>query len=41
MYDDSSMQEVKSLDIDLEQAIEQTQNRKQWQGQIERFMNMN
>ena len=33
--------EVKSLDFNLEQAIEQTQNREQRQGQIERIMHMN
>ena len=32
--------EVKPLDFDLEQAIEQAQNREQWQGQIERIINM-
>ena len=26
--------EIKLLDIDLEQAIEQTQNREQWRGQM-------
>ena len=30
--------EVRLLDIDLEQAIEQSQNRKQWRGQIECLM---
>ena len=33
--------EVKPLDFDLEQAIEQAQNRELWQGQIERIMHMN
>ena len=33
--------EVKPLDFDLEQAIEQAQNREQWQGQIERIMHLN
>ena len=33
--------EVKPLDFNLEQAIEQTQNREQWQDQIERIMHIN
>ena len=33
--------EVKPLDFDLEQAIEQTQNRELWQGQTECLINMN
>ena len=33
--------EIKPLDFDLEQAIEQAQNRELWQGQIERIMPMN
>ena len=33
--------EIKPLDFDLEQAIEQAQNRELWQGQIERIMHMN
>ena len=33
--------EIKLLDLDLEQAIEQAQNRELWQGQIERIMHMN
>ena len=33
--------EIRLLDFDLEQAIEQTQNREQWQGQIERIMRVN
>ena len=32
--------DVRLLGIDLEQAIEQTQNREQWRSQIERFINM-
>ena len=32
--------DVRFLEIDLEQAIEQTQNREQWRGQIERLINM-
>ena len=32
--------EEKPLDFDLEQAIEQTHNREQWQGQIEPIMHM-
>ena len=30
--------EVKPLDFDLEQVIEQAKNREQWQGQMERIM---
>ena len=33
--------EIKLLDFDLEQAIEQAQNREHWQGQIERIMHLN
>ena len=36
-----SEREVKPLDFDLEQAIEQAQNRELWQGQIERIMHIN
>ena len=32
--------DVRFLEIDLEQAIEQTQNREQWRGQIKRLINM-